>query len=132
MLLYPEVLCSKSHHININFLNRFVPKDHFELLSEDPNTFEYLYAQVSYILLDIISRRSFLDDYPVSFRSKIISSLTKETPRPCYIRNFFLALHEKLLSITPREMNTSRSTQYEPCVVDDDAVVLVAVFLGFA
>ncbi|XP_022803954.1 uncharacterized protein LOC111341263 isoform X2 [Stylophora pistillata] len=25
----------------------FVPKDHYELLSEDPNTFEYLYAQVS-------------------------------------------------------------------------------------
>ena len=25
----------------------FVPKDHFELLSQDPNAFEYLYAQVN-------------------------------------------------------------------------------------
>ena len=25
----------------------FVPEDHFELLSQDPNAFEYLYAQVN-------------------------------------------------------------------------------------
>lgn len=45
--MYPEGQSSKTYRV-CNFFNRFVPKDNDELLSEDPNTFEYLYAQVSY------------------------------------------------------------------------------------
>lgn len=46
--MYPEGQSSKTYRV-CNFFNRFVPKDNNELLSEDPNTFEYLYAQVSYL-----------------------------------------------------------------------------------
>lgn len=45
--MYSEGQSSKTYRV-CNFFNRFVPKDNDELLSEDPNTFEYLYAQVSY------------------------------------------------------------------------------------
>ena len=46
--MYPEGQSSKTYRVCNFFFNRFVPKDNDELLSEDPNTFEYLYAQVSY------------------------------------------------------------------------------------
>ena len=47
-------------HFPLLILNSFVPKDHFELLSQDRNTFEYLYAQVSRLvwLLYVLEKNS--------------------------------------------------------------------------